>query len=635
MGKREDNRVNDVEQRRCQQYIDEFHFQSNPYVFNKISTGKSGADIYIVQILDMSVNTALIKVSSQEEVSKESEFHDAALNLALASEIDNFIPKIIEVKEYNGQQAIMYEFAGSYDSFTLNEAITNQLAVNYEKIVMKALDFAWKWGYRRESSVKRISAYDAIIRTLGEDKWAGEHLLEPIKELGVDTNHKLLGIDGGYVFPNPLIYLYNKNLWKDISMLIGFKSVHGDFHGNNIIIKNKENVDMAVIDFMEYRDEVNLFFDSRYLELHLLLDGYSYEEKENQANWLKICEYLTRDFSHKVSQNMEPPDGIYPFHQILPCFGEKYISTYKDQILLKEYMPSYHLAGFCVGLICARRKGMEKAKRFAALVYALFNFKELLKSLKIDFPNESLLPLKWSVDLEGKEMRKIIDEEKYHFYAQPIVNLRTGKVDFVEVFTRFDTKTPDYWFNIARKYDLLGELTIRTCQSMVDASHNLEELNLSGFFFNVEADLPEEVIRKCIGLLKQCHAPVMIEITEHKKKDTLLWKKISEEEQVQIAIDDFGDAATTELDEIPTLEPAFVKITVDQLTRYYNDISHLNREYIRRLIVEKVEEPSDIFTLNIQGIKYAQGWYFDNDKPIESLPVDEWSRGYLDRLNKK
>lgn len=618
------------EQKKYQEYLDEFKFQSKPRIFKQISTGKSGADIYIVQVIEKGngirrKKSSLIKISSEDEVAKERDFHEVALDLARESGIDGFIPNIIEVQQYDGKQAIMYEFAGSNDSFTLNEAISKQLPVDYkEKIIPKVLEFSSNWG---DLADEFMSPYDAIIQTLGKEKWSGNRLIEPIKELSVNTDSMLLGIDGGYVFPNPLVYLFNKNLWKDTSMIIDYKPIHGDFHGNNIIIKDKVDTSFAVIDFMEFRNGVNAFFDSRYLELHLLLDCYSLDIKENQSKWIEICEYLTRDLSVGTVQNIEPPGGIYPFDQILPCFGENFISQF-DESLSKEYMPSYHLAGLCVGLICARRKGMEKVKRFAALVYALFNLKELLKSLEIPIPNEQSLPLKWPVDHEGKEIRKIIDEEKFNFYAQPIVNIGTGKVDFVEVFTKFDSKTPDYWFNIARKNNLLGELTIKTCRRLVDDFGSLEELNLSGFFFNFEADLSEDIIRECIGLLKQCPIPVIIEITEYKKKNLSLWKKISEEEQVQIAIDDFGDGTATGLDEITILNPSFVKIKITKLQHYYNSIRNLNREYIRKLIVEKVEETEDILTLNLQGVKYGQGWYFANAEDIKKLSIESWKNGF-------
>ncbi len=611
-----------------QEDLNKFEFDNSPRIHRKISTGKSGAEVYIVQIIKKENGRkfklpSLIKVTSLEEGIKEVEAHRQAIQLAEQNEMEKFIPTIIQTKKFENMQATMYEFASASTSFTLNEAISKQMALDYEKILNEILHFSYNWDF--EMNVN-MCPYEAIINTLGEEKW--QDLISAIKELGVDTNKKLLSLDGGRLFPNPLVYLYNKNLWNETNLDIYLSYAHGDFHGNNIIVKDKSKVELAIIDFAEMKEDINTFYDNRYLELHLLLDCYPLDALNNQDKWMKICEYLTRDLLR--DNTYEIPDGIAPFDKIIPYFGRSYIEVFDDDCLfMQDYLPSYYLAGVCAGLIYARRRKLDKVKRFAALTYALFNFKELMTCLQIKIPNEESLPLKWPIDQDKQELLEILEKEQFRLYAQPIVNIRTGKVEFVEIFTRFNSKYPDEWFKIARKNDLLDRLTILSCQRLVKDSCHLKNLNLIGVFFNLEADLAESTIRECIRILKECSIPVIIEITEYSKKNPQMWKKICEEEQISIAIDDFGDETATDIDEIKILQPEFVKMKIENVDSYYSSIHNIDREYIRKLIVEKVEEKSELVRLSEDGIKYVQGWIFSIPHEIVNSPIEEWNKGFL------
>lgn len=196
----------------------------------------------------------------------------------------------------------------------------------------------------------------------------------PIKELGADTNSAVLSFHGK-LFPNPLVYLYNKNLWKEETMYVKHSHSHGDYHGNNIIVTDKNKSGISIIDFAELKQHTNLFYDYRYLELHLLLDCFPLESSDNQDKWMEIGSYVTRDLMKELQQPLDIPDGIAPFDKILPCFGAEFIEEV-GEIAVKDYQPSYYIAGVCAGLIYARRTKINRLNRFAAFVYALFNLKK-------------------------------------------------------------------------------------------------------------------------------------------------------------------------------------------------------------------------------------------------------------------
>lgn len=255
---------------------------------------------------------------------------------------------------------------------------------------------------------------------------------------------------------------------------------------------------------------------------------------------MEIGSYVTRDLMKELQQPLDIPDGIAPFDKILPCFGAEFIEEV-GEIAVKDYQPSYYIAGVCAGLIYARRTKINVLNRFAAFVYALFNLKKALRCLNISLPNEVSLPLAWPADRESKELEQIIREKLFSIYAQPIVNTLTKELEYVEILTRFNSKSPDYWYDMARRDGRLDEITIATCEEFVQNANYLKELKIKGIFYNLEADLTKETIVKCIELLKQTQLSFTIEITEHVKKDLELWKSIAEEEGVAISLDDFGE----------------------------------------------------------------------------------------------
>ena len=65
--------------------------------------------------------------------------------------------------------------------------------------------------------------------------------------------------------------------------------IHGDFHGNNVFVSNK-NGDYAIIDMASYREDGWLCYDTAYFELSLMIHNM---EKESLADWLYCVEQVT------------------------------------------------------------------------------------------------------------------------------------------------------------------------------------------------------------------------------------------------------------------------------------------------------------------------------------------------------
>lgn len=86
----------------------------------------------------------------------------------------------MDIKTFENQHAVMYEFAGAAESFTINEAVEKQMAVDYSGIINEALNFINGWGVEKKEI---LSPYDHMIETLGTKRW--ETLFTPLRNWGL------------------------------------------------------------------------------------------------------------------------------------------------------------------------------------------------------------------------------------------------------------------------------------------------------------------------------------------------------------------------------------------------------------------------------------------------------------------
>ena len=81
------------------------------------------------------------------------------------------------------------------------------------------------------------------------------------------------------VYPNAFSYAVDDALWEGKRIENMTCCIHGDFHGNNVFVSNK-NGDYAIIDMASYREDGWLFYDTAYFELSLMIHHFTTFEKK-------------------------------------------------------------------------------------------------------------------------------------------------------------------------------------------------------------------------------------------------------------------------------------------------------------------------------------------------------------------
>lgn len=343
-------------------------------VESRITKGQSRAKVYIVLIFRESrISLAIAKINKKKATSKdEIVLHKSVLSKIENSEISRFVPKIIDDAIVDDWYGAIYELAGDthLESTTLNYGIYNELPT-IAKVCENVSEFLYNWNLPyNHDDVNPLT----MIRDLLGPRFLDERMLTAFSKLGIRAEEQWLIFGGIYeVFPNPLYFLTNESLLDiEIPCLLG--SIHGDLHGNNIMITDEEGI--SIIDFGNFQESGNIFYDHRYLELHLLLTKLSVIDNDQRLFWKDLCSALASTIS--TDFDIPPGPGSLIFRSVLTQLRNSIKERITTKATKKLYEPSFYLAGVAAGLNYFR-KTPEEDKRFAALLYTVYNLLAFIK----------------------------------------------------------------------------------------------------------------------------------------------------------------------------------------------------------------------------------------------------------------
>ena len=258
--------------------------------------GWSGAVVFLVSVAwneTKRVEHCILKLDRKSKTARSDEVtrHNSVLETSTPEFAREHIAELVfDRVEQDGAIAIFYCIAG-------------QSLLKYRPLS----------NYERQSQLKTIfTKTDAVLL----DKWNANHAFEQAvhpqtvlkKWLGfrLDTggnieqflqarvNQHVGGLlVNGHVFPNPLSYARNPDLWgtpRSIDIASGF--IHGDLNVNNILVKFAEDHESLdgyyLIDFALFKEDMPLLYDQRYLEMSYLMQAMS------QVSFAKYVDFLTR-----------------------------------------------------------------------------------------------------------------------------------------------------------------------------------------------------------------------------------------------------------------------------------------------------------------------------------------------------
>lgn len=241
-------------------------------------------------------------------------------------------------------------------------------------------------------------------------------------------------------------------------------------------------------------------------------------------------------------------------------------------------------------------------------------------------------------------LRQAIRENALSADAQPMFNIRTGRITGVELLARWrlpdgTSVPPSVFIPLAEDIGLISDVTrfmLHTAGTMLQVWKNDPLLGRARIGVNVSAI---ELIRgrlvedlgEAIADFNITKGQLVLELTESQQ----LNDEAIDTEQFRLldamgatfAIDDFGSGYSS-LDHLLSLPIDVVKLDlhlIDQLgvdprqTDIVRSIHDLAGVIGQGVIVEGVETQTQLDELNVLGARYAQGYYLCRPVPVEDL----------------
>jgi EAL domain-containing protein (putative c-di-GMP-specific phosphodiesterase class I) len=636
-----------LSQREKTMVLKNFSIENQPIeIINELNDGQSGAAVYTVEFGEYR-KLGVLKI---QEIN-ESGLHNIAFLQSRENSIEGFIPKIIDEVEILCKNnikrfGVLYELGGDtvLGIKTLKYSLENELAL-VKQTSEQVAKFLYTWNKPHTSEIK--SPIDIVKSSLGY-RFMDAKLIKAFERLMIDEDKKWLVIDGvDKFFPNPYKFFTDEAVWNGNQTKYLDSCIHGDFHGGNIIVSVKKP---SIIDFGTYQLHSNIFYDTRYLELHSLMDYLKFDNNKQRKFWISLCEELTRNVKY-----VDIPDGegASILRDIIPELrhGIDYLLSDSRN---KLYEPSFYLAGVSAGLNFLRKTNDEN-KRMAAMIYTMYNLRAVLKHELIDLYNPSLsssTSVGWFLDKTSmseyldEELIYKIDEKAYHISGiiknksieltvEPIINLSSGKVKSLEILVR-DSRLeffPDEMFEKARLTGDLENLTMLACDKLVNYLDKLGPFTEEGLFFKIQSDTTRHTIKKVIKKLKGVN--LVLEITQRIPRSAF-WRNFANELKFKIAMDNYGEG-NSNMVELIKMKPHFIRISQEIVRDVEKDeikalmVEHMVRMAIKtgmKIIAEGIRTLEEKEKLVELGVEYGQGTYFSSAMLIDYADYEIWKQGF-------
>lgn len=239
------------------------------------------------------------------------------------------------------------------------------------------------------------------------------------------------------------------------------------------------------------------------------------------------------------------------------------------------------------------------------------------------------------------DIQKIIADDLFEIYLQPIVSLSSNRTMALEALSRFNTgqsyDTPT-WFEMASTADLSVELELA---AIIKAIRFVPDLP-NGMYITLNAS-PETVCTPTfLDIMQKIEKDrVVIELTEHTAISDPDALQIAldklRKRRIGVAIDDVG-AGYAGLSTLLGLNPDVLKLDRGLVCNIHNDpakqaltkaMVHFAQETDSFLIAEGVEHAQEHWMLRQLGVRLGQGYLYGRPEPANETLI----RLQLERSN--
>ena len=255
--------------------------------------------------------------------------------------------------------------------------------------------------------------------------------------------------------------------------------------------------------------------------------------------------------------------------------------------------------------------------------------------------NHKLMSLTDDERAELEETERIIDENEFDYYFQPIVNAKDGEIFSYEALMRPKSSMKLSPLHILKYAELVNRLsdiergTFLNVLSIIDLRKS-EFLGKYVFINSIpEVKLEAEDYRRVTKMLLKHADTAVVEMTEQSEIDDEHLKALKERYRnmgVKMAIDDYGSGYSN-VGNLLRYMPNFVKI--DRSLLHEIHMSPKKRHFVREIIqfchdneilalAEGVETADELHTVILLGADLIQGYFTARPAPeiIKSIPDD-------------
>lgn len=236
-------------------------------------------------------------------------------------------------------------------------------------------------------------------------------------------------------------------------------------------------------------------------------------------------------------------------------------------------------------------------------------------------------------DVAGREeLESVLANRAFAFRGQPIVCIRSGKVQGVEALAHFPgrpSRATDAWFSEAARLGLGARFELAAMEAALALTSSID----SAVFLSINLG-PEALASPDLLDLLAASQPqrIVIELTEHLRIDDYpeLRRGLTRVRDLgtRLAVDDAG-AGFASLGHILNLAPEIIKldrafscgIDCDPARRAIaQSLVSLATEIGAVVIAEGVETSAELTTIRDLGIPFAQGYFLSRPVALSKLP---------------
>jgi PAS domain S-box-containing protein len=243
-----------------------------------------------------------------------------------------------------------------------------------------------------------------------------------------------------------------------------------------------------------------------------------------------------------------------------------------------------------------------------------------------------------------ERVERALAEERLLLYAQPIVELASGRVVQHELLLRMREPDgsivgPGAFLSIAERHALIGDIDWWVIRRAIQiaALGTPVELNVSA---RSVGDLDVlDYVERCIEEYGPAPGSVVFELTETAiVEDERAASRFAQRVRAlgcEVALDDFGTGygGFTYLKQIPVdylkIDIEFVRdLATSQASRHVvQAVVALARDFDLRTVAEGVEDEETLLLLSELGVDFAQGYHLARPEPFSVRPGDQRANG--------